>query len=363
MTGRARQYLVAGALAVAVVTGLLLRALVFPPVRSYPAEEPRPVISSAGANGLIGRYEPIGIMGTDTVLTAYGNARESETVADSLLAGEDTLRRVEAMMSVHLTSSELSVFNSAPVGEFVKLSPELMNVLRAAKQLAKDSDGAFDVTVRPLIELWKLTRRTKQLPTDAAIEAAKAKTGWEHIELREDGAVRVSGDVSVDLGGIAKGYGIDRAVDAMQRAGREAGVVEVGGDVRFFGRKPDGAPWTFSVRDPFGPGVFDTYEMEAGAVCTSGNYERGSTIGGKRYSHIIDPRTGWPAEAAPSVTVVAATAMIADGWATALSVLGPAGLELLPDGVEAMLIVGGPDDYEVVTTEGFMARHRAGAAE
>jgi len=190
-----------------------------------------------------------------------------------------------------------------------------------------------------------------------------AQCGWQHIELREDGAVRLTDDVSVDLGGIAKGYGIDRAVDAMQRAGCRAGVVEVGGDVRFFGLKPDGGRWTFRVRDPFGPGVLDTYEMEAGAVCTSGNYERGSTIVGKRRSHIIDPRTGWPAEAAPSVTVLAATAMIADGWATALSVLGPPGLECLPDGVEAMLIVPAPDDYEVITTDGFMARHRAGAAE
>ncbi len=348
MTGRARQYLAAGALAGAVVTALLLRALVFPPRMD---EVPHT------------HHTPARIMGTDTVLTTYGSARESETVTDALRAGEDALRRVEAMMSVHLTSSELSVFNSAPVGEFVKLSPELMTVLAAARQLAADSDGAFDATVRPLIELWKLAGRTKQLPTDEQVAAAMARCGWEHIELREDGAVRVSGDVSVDLGGIAKGYGIDRAVEAMQRAGCEAGVVEVGGDARFFGRKPDGAPWTFRVRDPFGPGVLDTYEMEAGAVCTSGDYERGSTIGGKLYSHIIDPRTGRPAEAAPSVTVLAATAMIADGWATALSVLGPAGLELLPDGVEAMLIVPAPDDYEVITTEGFMARHRAGAAE
>jgi len=348
MTGRARQYLAAGALAAAIVTALLLRALVFPPR----LDEVRPT-----------RYAPDKIMGTDTVLTAYGSARESERVTDALLAAEDALRRVETMMSVHMTRSELSVFNSAAAGEFTELSPELMAVLREARQLAADSDGAFDATVRPLIELWKLTRRTKQLPTDEQIAAAMARCGWEHIELRESGAVRLTDDVSVDLGGIAKGYGIDRAVDAMQRAGREAGVVDVGGDVRFFGRKPDGAPWTFRVRNPFGPGVFDTYEMEAGAVCTSGNYERGSTIGGKRYSHIIDPRTGWPAEAAPSVTVVAATAMIADGWATALSVLGPAGLECLPDGVEAMLVVGTPDDYELIATDGFMARHRAGAAE
>ncbi|GAH80635.1 unnamed protein product, partial [marine sediment metagenome] len=194
MTGRARQYLAAGALAGAVVTALLLRALVFPPPgpNEPPADDgPHAVISSTGEDVLVHRYEPLAIMGTQTKLAAIGRPDERDALENAVLAGEDALRRVEAMMSVHLTSSELSVFNSAPVGEFVKLSPELMTVLAAARQLAADSDGAFDATVRPLIELWKLADRTKQLPTDEQVAAAMAQCGWEHIELREDGAVRV----------------------------------------------------------------------------------------------------------------------------------------------------------------------------
>ncbi len=348
----------AAMLAGALLAALLIRVLVFPPAAELDGRAAA-IIWHEDGDVLVGRLSDNGIMGTSTALTAMGSADQKETLTQALLAGEDALRQVEAMMSSYKPDSELSVFNSAPAGQFVEMSPEFMAVMRTAKQLADDSDGTFDVTVRPLIKLWKLAGDTKQLPTQEAIDLARSQIGWRHIELRAGGAVRLTDEVSVDLGGIAKGYGIDRAVAAMQQARCATGVVDAGGDVRFFGEKANGKRWIFRVDNPFGSGHLETFfEMSAGSVCTSGNYRRFAKIDGKRYSHIIDPRTGWPADAAPSMTVIAPTAILADGWATALSVLGPDGLELLPSGVEAMLIVGSSaDDWRAITTPGFLARH------
>jgi thiamine biosynthesis lipoprotein len=144
----------------------------------------------------------------------------------------------------------------------------------------------------------------------------------------------------LDLGGVAKGYGIDRAFEALTSAGCDGVLVDVGGDVRVRGIDARGEPWLITVRDPFGGSNPVSFELENGAVCTSGNYERFVTIDGVRYSHIIDPRTGRPADRLPSVTVVSGDAMTADAWATALSVLGPDGLGQLPRDVEALIVEG-----------------------
>jgi len=160
----------------------------------------------------------------------------------------------------------------------------------------------------------------------------------------------------IDLGGIAKGYGIDQAVQALKDDGVSGGLVNVGGDIRCFGRPPKGDLWEIKIKDPFKKeGIFAKLGIKSGAVCTSGNYFRFVEIGDKRFSHIIDPRTGIPAEAAASVTVMAPTAITADAWATALSVLGPSGLEIIPENksIEAMIITGTPDNPEVHMTEGF----------
>ena len=218
------------------------------------------------------------------------------------------------------------------------------------------SDGAFDATYAPLFRLWSDAGLAGALPSDQEIAAARALCGWGKFELSPGGAVKNAAGARMDLGGIAKGFGIDQAVEAMAEAGCAGGIVDVGGDLRVFGDKPDGTPWALAVRDPFGPGMIGIVHLEEGALCTSGNYERFSIIDGQRYSHIIDPRTGRPTDTNPSVSVIAPTAAVADAWATALSVLGPEGLALLPDGVDAMIVTGEPDDFQITWTDGFAAR-------
>jgi len=172
------------------------------------------------------------------------------------------------------------------------------------------------------------------------IAAARAASSWEQLELTAEGARKRSASVQVDLGGIAKGYAIDRALESLRARGLAGGLVEVGGDLAVFGTAPDGRAWEIAVRDPRSEAVWGTLRLRAGAVCTSGDYARYVEIEGRRHSHIVDPRSGQPADRAASVTVVAPDATTADAWATALAVLGPEGLPLLPapGTVEALLV-------------------------
>lgn len=297
---------------------------------------------------------PERVMGTSCTLLAVVPASRTSDGRRALERAEAALRGVEARMSVHLERSEVGRLNRAAAGETVRLSPDTLAVLAAALRIHRDSEGAFDVTCRPLLELWRERARIGRLPSSEELIAARGKSSWQQLALLSDGVRKLGSGVRVDLGGIAKGWGVDAAVGVLEAAGCVGGLVEVGGDLRLWGTRPEGGAWPVEVRDPFADAVMVTLRLSAGAVCTSGNYARGVEVGGRRYSHVVDPRTGWPADAVPSVTVAAADALTADAWATALSVLGPDGLNLLPaDGrVEALLVTGTPQRCEVHASPG-----------
>lgn len=295
-------------------------------------------------------------MGTSCRLVAVFEPGSSPSAAvEALDAAESELRRVEALMSTWIDASEISQLNAAPAAVEMELSGDSLSVLRSAFEIFEASDGAFDVTARPLMMLWRDAGESGVIPSAAEITVARDASRRLHFELREGGAIKRMGSARVDLGGNAKGYGIDRALEAMRAAGATAGLVDVGGDLRVFGPGPgpderdegrDGNAaglvprgWIVDVTDPRQPGrILETHRIRDRAVCTSGNYARFTEIEGQRFSHIIDPRTGEPAVGVPSVTVLANTALVADSWATALSVLGPSGLTLLPDGVDALVL-------------------------
>jgi len=312
-----------------------------------------------------GRYvslksNPVGIMGTDTELTAVALKTRRGDAPDGLREAEKALRNVEAKLSTYLDSSELSRLNAAPAGEPIPLSGDTHALLRLSRETTDTSSGAFDPTFAPVFSLWSRSGRRGELPAGADLAAAQAVSGWAHFERTESGMVKLTDGARIDLGGIAKGYGIDQAVEAMFDAGCVGGLVNVGGDIRCYGPRPDGGQWRVGVRHPFNAGArIGVLTLDEGAVCTSGNYERYSIIDGRRYSHIIDPRTGRPTEANPSVTVLARSATVADAWATALSVLGPDGLDRLPDDVDALVVSGSPDAYRIRMTVGFADRFTA----
>ncbi len=298
------------------------------------------------------------VMSTHCSITAVVPADRTDQAQAGINRAEAAIRTVQVRMNPHLERTELERLNSAPAGELVPLSSETLHVLRRAKQLHAETRGAFDVTVMPLLETWKSAAREKRLPDVRELAEAREASRWDLLQLSAEGATKLRDSVRVDLGGIAKGYAIDQAVEAIQGVGVTAGLVNIGGDLRVFGRPTTGEFWSVPVRDPFGGGERDFFavlRIRDAAVATSGNYARSFEIEGKRYSHIIDPVSGRPVDAVPSVTVVAPDALTADAWATALSVLGAAGLDLLVDhpNVHALVISDARDDHQWHTTPGF----------
>lgn len=300
--------------------------------------------------------QPVGVMGTDCTLMVVAHAYETDKARKALEAAETTLRNIEARMSHRLEFSEIGRLNAARAGQVVNLSAETLEVLRSAQAFTQASDGAFDVTVLPILRVWGQAAKDKRLPTEQQLGQARELTGWRHFEFVPGGVRKLTDGAAIDLGGIAKKHGIDKAVEAMRACGVAGGLVNVGGDIRVFGRRAGGGRWLIEVRGPFGRDhSLGMLGMDDGSVCTSGNYERYSVIDGKRYSHIVDPRTGWPCDATPSVTVVGPTALEAGLWATALSVLGPEGLSRMDRqrGLEALLVVGDDKQWRLTRTAGF----------
>jgi len=276
----------------------------------------------------------------------------------------EALERVNRVMSAYLPDSGVARLNNAAAGQAVALDRELFDLLEVARRHTQLTDGAFDPTARRLFRHWKASGKTDRLPTDAELADLRGQAGWDRLHLNRAGhtATKAVGALEVDLGAIAKGYAVDQIVSAMQAAGVAGGLVEVGGEVRVFGASPRGRHWILGIRHPFeaalGHGsMCGKLKVADRAVATSGNYFRYTKIQGKRYSHIVDPRTGRPVDAVPSVTVIADDCTTADIWATALSVLGPEGLAKIEaiEWREAMMITGNRSAAQAVSTSGFDA--------
>ncbi|HHI69091.1 MAG TPA: FAD:protein FMN transferase [Planctomycetes bacterium] len=322
--------------------------------------------TSPGARGLPLRIltsRPKGVMGTTCLLLIRVPPEEVKKGKRALSRAEAALRKVEAAMSSHLADSEISRLNAAPPARKVPLSPWTLQVLREARDLWKATGGAFDVTCRPLLLLWKKAARAGRLPTPREIRTARQASRWDLLELGARWARKKGAGLQVDLGGIAKGFGIDKALEAMKKTGVPAGLVDVGGDLRAFGPGTGpGGTWKVDVLDPFTRSPAGSLALREGAVCTSGGYFRYVEIQGKRYSHILDPRTGRPARAASSVTLLGKEAARTDAWATALAVLGPQGLPLLQrqKGLEALVVTGTREKPRFLLTPGMKALYRPG---
>ena len=262
------------------------------------------------------------IMSTFARLTAL--APDQATAYAAVEAGFARLDDVNRLMSDYRADSEIGRLNAAAPGEVIELSPETFHCLRRSLEIAEASGGAFDVTCRPLIMVWREAAKAGRLPTDEELTTVRRLVGSANLLLdaEKPGAARLLDGVQVDLGAIAKGYALDLAAEAMTKVGAVGVLVDIGGDVLAVGVNRFGKPWRVGVQHPFQTGIFKVLELSDKAVATSGIQQRFFEVEGKRYSHIIDPRAGRPAEQAPSVTVIAADGLTADAWATVFSVLG-----------------------------------------
>ena len=239
------------------------------------------------------------------------------------------LDRVDRIMSTYRTDSELVALNRQPVDRWLPVDAELHRVLSAALVLSEQSAGAFDVTVGPLVSLWGFGPEARgAVPDPAAVERARDRVGYQHLSLRGDPpALLKARPVEIDLSALAKGYAVDMISEKLTALGCRRHLVDVGGEVRARGRNSTGRWWRIGVERP-DPGrtgtIQSVLEARDAAIATSGDYRNFIEVDGRRYSHTIDPATGAPVRhRLASVTVVAETAMWADGYATLLNVLGP----------------------------------------
>jgi thiamine biosynthesis lipoprotein len=247
---------------------------------------------------------------------------------DLLARIQAELDTVTAQMSTWEPTSAISRFNAAPAGSAHALPAGFRTVLEAALALARDTGGAYDPTVGPLVNLWGFGpdgQRTEP-PPQGDIDAVRGRIGYQRIAFDGEGRLRQPGGVYLDLSSIAKGYAVDRMAAAVEAAGITDYLVEAGGELRARGHRDDGRRWRVAIERPDAQGlaIQDVVELADMAIATSGDYRAYFESGGRRYSHTIDPRTGAPVEhALVSVTVLDRACMRADALATALTVLGP----------------------------------------
>lgn len=237
---------------------------------------------------------------------------------------------INQSMSTYIADSEISLFNKLAVGEAMEISKDFAKVTELAKQVYTESEGAFDPTVATLVDLWGFGAGSKTAnaeektpPSDEAIKAALTNTGFDKVVLA-DYKLSKTADVRIDYSGIAKGYGADQVAQLLRDNNINSFLVEVGGEIVTQGVSPRGGPWRIAVTAPKSlQSQISRLEMQDAGMATSGDYRNYFDYKGVRYSHTINPKTGYPVEhRLSSVTVMQETSAAADAWATALLVLG-----------------------------------------
>lgn len=275
----------------------------------------------------------------DTVCTINAYSAGTDALYD---ACEERLNELEQLFSAHISTSDVCRINEVAGDHAVRVSAEVMTVLKTAREYAEKSGGAFDPTIGPLVSLWGIGSENERIPSDSEIDAARSLVNWQLLTLDETAgtAFLEKAGMALDLGGIAKGFAADEIILLLKEAGVSSAIVDLGGNVYVLGSRPaddgksaSGDPWRVGIKDPFHPdeGAGLRVDVADSSVVTSGNYERYFEESGVRYHHILDPETGRPAESGlVSCTITDSSSLIADVLSTSVFVLGKEkGLELL----------------------------------
>jgi FAD:protein FMN transferase len=228
-------------------------------------------------------------------------------------------------MSLHRADSELARINAEAHARPVLISDDLFKVLEKALQISRETDGRFDPTVAPLTQLWGFLWKEHRFPSPSELSATLPRVNYRFVQLnKSEQAVRfATNGITLDLNAIAKGYAVDCAIEKLREHGITNAMVRAGGDLRVLGVPPGETAWRVQIEDPAKVGLRRTVKLSDAALSTSGSYENYFIRDDRRFSHILDPRTGMPVEGIASCTVIASTCMESDAWATALFVLGP----------------------------------------
>lgn len=292
-------------------------------------------------------------MGTTyQVLVVTGRFGSISGLAEKI---EKRLEEINRSMSTYIADSEISRFNRFDrIDQPFAVSADFMRVMHAGQKIFELSEGAWDATVGPLVDLWGFgsTEKKPTVPPADQLHSLRATVGFNRIGIRKSGYLtKAFAKTALDFGSIAKGYGVDQVAEAVRRAGYENFLVEIGGEVVASGVRTDGQPWRVGINTPrpdaAPDAVYKVVSLENAAFATSGDYRNFFVLNGVRYSHVIDPRTGYPvANGVVSASIIAPNCTIADGLATAVMVMGAEkGLQLVSrlENVEGLIVVAKPD--------------------
>jgi len=279
----------------------------------------------------------------DTLVTITVVARTSSDADEAIDKGFHEIERLEKAANFYSPDSEISQINTHAGITPVKVSSDILELLMKARYVSEKTDGAFDLTIGPVISLYDFHK--KVLPTDAAIMKKLSLVNYRDIVINRNQStvfLRKKG-MLIDPGGIMKGYAAAKAAEVLKKHGVNSGIVAVAGDISTFGPKPDGSPWKVGIRDPRAQEqdeVMTTLQLRDMSISTSGDYERFFIMNGRRFHHLISPKTGYPSEECRSVSIIATEGAFADAFATGIFILGPEkGVKILEEiGLEGIII-------------------------
>lgn len=303
------------------------------------------------------------LMGTIVKIKApVGTDAGAEKVVKAIDEAFGEIARIESVFSVYKTDSEISKINRLKSGETLKLSGEAFELISKAIEYGLKTGGVFDITVKPLIDIWTEAKAKGKIPPESEIKAAIDKIGAKDVVL-DNSASTISfrkPGMAIDLGGVAKGYAVDEAMKTLKANGIKNAIVHIGGDMYCLGYRSDKKPWKVGIQHPRKRySIIYELEVKNKGVDTSGDYERYFMLEGKRYSHIIDPRTGMSiGDNVVSVTVISDDPVLGDIHSTALYILGEDGLRFAKEnGIDAVMVKKSGDRFDVRMTEGFKERY------
>ena len=288
------------------------------------------------------------LLDTYVTIRAPGGAQARRAIEKAL----DRIEEINVKFNALNNNSPLYRFNN----ENIAINDsEIVSLVETADEVSRQSDGAFDITVYPLVKLWGFYKGSQAVPSGVDISNCLAKVGRQNLVIRDGKLTKLRADAAIDLGGIAKGYAVGEALKVLKKEGLTSALIDAGGDIYALGQN-NGRPWKIGIRQPSGKDILGALELTDASVSTSGDYERFFEKDGARYHHIFDPRTGYPARGVRSVTVVSKDATLADGYSTALFVLGPErGMKLAESNgtFEAIMMT---DDGQILMTPGLAGK-------
>ena len=294
------------------------------------------------------------IMGTLVEITVSHS--DADVIQAVTTQAFDEMQRIEQLMSTYIPDSEISRINRAAGKEAIPVSREVEEVIREGIYWSEQSSGAFDITVEPLVHLWDFNGEKEVIPNENTLRKTASLVNYKDIEVKDHTVRLKRRGMAINVGGLAKGYAVDRAISIL-RGKVKNGIINAGGDLFAFGQKTKQTPWNIGLQHPRKPQeLLASFAVKNQAIATSGDYQRYFIKDGLRYHHIFDPQTGQPARLMISATIITTEVMDADAMATAVFVMGPEkGIEWIDsiENAEAMVVL---EDESIGYSKNFRAQ-------